>query len=482
MILPDTRTLVLSMALTFLSLAAARLVSRRTYRSVPGHSAWTLSDALIGVGAVFLALRGGPISLGASLFGSYVFILGGAELRYRGVRQFCGLTPPALVSLLPYFIVLITRLLPSPSVRAALFDLTMTYVGIRTAWALLRSKEVSLFSEIRVLGVVAGLTAVGSLAQAIILMARPMAGNIFLAAPWFLAVMACLSIIWSFLSLGLASGWIEARRVAALEAQRKSDERSRVLLEESPIPTVVLTPEGAFEQVNRKFVESTGFTLDDVPDEEHWWALACPDLERRGQARSVWHEVIQRADTNAPKGPHSQIVVDFRKAPSRTLELHVRRVDDRLLMMLVDVTQLNAAVRAREEMMAAVSHELRSPLAAIRLGSQVLTETCSRGVAAYFRSLLYDRARPTGHRARIAYCKRSRRSTRRQDLGDERAGKGQHLLVHAASRAYGGVKALKLKRSSAAAVHNHHTTASSHSDDNPSIGPSYSWGERGLLT
>jgi PAS domain S-box-containing protein len=375
MIFLDTRTLVLSTALAYLSLAAARLASRGAYRSVPGHSAWMLSDALIGVGAVFLALRGGPIPLSASLVGSYVFVIGGAELRYRGVRQFCGLAPPPLVSLLPYLIVLTTRLLPSPRMRAELFDLTMVYVGARTAWVLLQHRAVGLFSELRVLAVVAGLTAVGSLAQALILMAQPMVGNMFWADQWFLVAMACLSIVWSFLSLGLASDWIEARRVAALEAQRKSDERFRVLLEESPIPTAVLTAEGAFEQVNRKFVESTGFTLDDVPDEEHWWALACPDLDRRSEARSVWHDVVQLAEANAPERPHGEIVVDFRNASSRTLELHARRVDDRLLMMLVDVTELRGAVRAREKMVAEVSHDLKAPLAAITMVARVFAQT-----------------------------------------------------------------------------------------------------------
>jgi signal transduction histidine kinase len=44
-------------------------------------------------------------------------------------------------------------------------------------------------------------------------------------------------------------------------------------------------------------------------------------------------------------------------------------------MMLVDVTQLKAAVKAREETMAVVSHDLRSPLSAIKMRALALTLT-----------------------------------------------------------------------------------------------------------
>jgi signal transduction histidine kinase len=322
------RTLILATALAYLSLAAARMVSRRTYRSVPGYSAWMLSDALIGIGVMFLALREGPISLGASLFGSYVFIIGGAELRYRGVRQFCGLSAPSLLSLLPYFIVLSTRLVPSPTVRAGLFDLTLTYVGTRTAWLLLRDH--------RILGVVAALTAVVSLIQAIILMTQPVVGNVFFADPWFLAGMSCLSIVWSFASLGWASRWLETRGA---------------LVDESPIPTVVMSLDGVFEHANRKFVETMGFKLDDLASD----------------ARSVWHHVVELAKTNPAEQSQGEIVVELHKGSPQTLELHARRVDDRMLMMLVDVTALKAAARARDEMVVEVSHDLKSPLNAMKL-------------------------------------------------------------------------------------------------------------------
>jgi signal transduction histidine kinase len=64
------------------------------------------------------------------------------------------------------------------------------------------------------------------------------------------------------------------------------------------------------------------------------------------------------------------MVMDYRDTASRTVELHLRRVDDRLVLQLVDVTEHKAAMQAREQVVAAVSHDLKSPLSAIQLRAE----------------------------------------------------------------------------------------------------------------
>jgi signal transduction histidine kinase len=148
-----------------------------------------------------------------------------------------------------------------------------------------------------------------------------------------------------------------------------------VLLDESPIPTAVIVPGGWLEHVNQKFVELTGYSRADLPDEESWWKVVAPDPQRRAAARAVWHEVLEHARTHSPDEAAYEIVVDVREAPSRTLELHARKVGDRLVLQLVDVSPLKAAMQAREDLIAVVSHDLKSPLTSIALGLDVLIRT-----------------------------------------------------------------------------------------------------------
>jgi PAS domain S-box-containing protein len=280
---------------------------------------------------------------------------------------------------LVFLVVLLSFIRERPGMRSAVnfrliaVQLLVAYIGVRTSWTLFREKAGSLRRETEFLGWVAAVTALASLAMVVILMVRPIPGDVFssgILVSWFFLALDLLAIAWSVASLGLACGWIELSRERAMEAQHESDEQFRILLDESPLATAVLTAEGSFERLNRKFVETTGYTLRDAPDEGHWFALACPDPERRAAARAAWREAVEQALVRAPSEPAGEMVVDYRDAPSRTVELHARRVDDRVVVQLVDVTELKAAMQAREQMVAAVSHDLKSPLSAIKLRAE----------------------------------------------------------------------------------------------------------------
>jgi signal transduction histidine kinase len=317
----------------------------------------------------------------ANILTSHVLVIAALEVRYRGVRQFFGLARPRLVSLLPHLVTILViaeflrehpGMASAVNFRLGAVNLLLAYIGARTSWTLFREHAAGLSKEIRFLGWVTAITAVASLVEVVILIVHPISGDVFAAGilvSWFFLALDCLAIAWSIASLGLACGWIELRLASAQAAQRKSDEQFRLLLDESPLATAVLTMDGAFERLNRKFVETIGCTLCDLSDEEHWFALACPEPERRAAARAVWQDAIKQASAHAPESC-PEMVIDYWNAPSRTIELHLRRVDDRLVLQLVDVTERKAAMQAREQVVAAVSHDLKSPLSAIQLRAE----------------------------------------------------------------------------------------------------------------
>jgi PAS domain S-box-containing protein len=378
----DLRTEVVSTAVVFLALVTARLVYRSAYRSVRGYRSWLIADVFGCVALLVLGFRGVFILATTSIVATHFFAVATFEMRYRGVREFLGLGPPRLASLLPHalgLILIASFVVERPGMRAAVnirltvVHLLLVYIGARTIWTLLRAPPMGLVREVRWLAGVAALTAGASVAMTVLVTISPIEGDIFAAgfsATWFFLTLDLLAISWSVFSLGLMSGWIEQRRLDADAARHRADEDFGRLLDESPLATAVVRTNGTFERLNRKFVEATGYTLDEVPDPDKWLALACPDPQRRADARAVWEEALEEARAQAPADTSVEIVLDYRDAPERTVELHLRQVSDRMVLQLVDVTELKAAMKLREQLVAAVSHDLRSPLSSIKLRAE----------------------------------------------------------------------------------------------------------------
>jgi PAS domain-containing protein len=384
MIQLDVRTTSISVAGLYLALAAARFLSGRAYRKVPGFWAWLLSDLLVGLSLCCIGLRYIVLPERASVVAATVLVVTGNELRYAGVRRFFGLSPVPRASLLPHAIglalilafVLLAEPHASQNARFMLLFALLAYIQWRTMWPLLRADAEAMVRETRTLGVIAGLMAAGATAMVIRYAMRPLHGEWMaqenVAAASFYLVGGIFGGAWSLLSFGLTAGWLEQQREEAMEAKRQSDDRFRVLLDESPIPTVVLAPSGWIEHVNRKFLEVTGYSLGDLPGEDRWWAQTCPHPDKRATARNVWHDAVDGAGSREPEGAAPELVLDFPNRPSRTLELHARCVGDRVVLQLVDVSLLKAALRAREEILAIVSHDLKAPLTAILLRVEAL--------------------------------------------------------------------------------------------------------------
>jgi signal transduction histidine kinase len=384
MIQLDVRSVAISTTVLFVSLVAIRFLTYGAHRAVAGYRAWIFSDLLLWIAAAFFAYRDVLISQVPSILVANIFALGGFELRDLGVRRFLGLAPQRLAILVPdalcvLAVVAIVRqhqdALVLQNERLLVLYAGVTYISARTSWSLLRRTTSELPRDVEALGIVAGLTAALAAAGVVLSLTRLHTGDPFARGgwtAWVLVLFGLVAVFWSFLSFRLASDWIETRREEALRAQRASDTRFRLLLDESPIPVIVLAPGGRIEHVNRKFVALTGLSLDDVANEERWFASASGDPERQADARRAWRQALRVAEAGAPPGAPPEMVVDFPDRPSRTLELHAQRAGDRIVLLMVDVTEVRAAMQAREAMIAEVSHDLKSPLSSILLRVEAL--------------------------------------------------------------------------------------------------------------
>jgi len=86
-------------------------------------------------------------------------------------------------------------------------------------------------------------------------------------------------------------------RKQAEEALKESEERFRVLVEESPLGVFLIDKDGYYKYINPKFIEMFGYTLKDIPTGQVWFKKAYPDKEYRDKVISVW-----MSDLNESKG------------------------------------------------------------------------------------------------------------------------------------------------------------------------------------
>ncbi len=110
-----------------------------------------------------------------------------------------------------------------------------------------------------------------------------------------------LTPILILLALATAWSWTLKRQVAIktrelgeqlverqrVEEQLNAERKFRQLVEASPIPMMILS-EKCILYVNRMFSTLFGYALEELPDTETWWTLACPDATRRQAILARW--------------------------------------------------------------------------------------------------------------------------------------------------------------------------------------------------
>ncbi|MCX4189596.1 EAL domain-containing protein [Methylophaga sp. OBS3] len=72
----------------------------------------------------------------------------------------------------------------------------------------------------------------------------------------------------------------------------KSENRLRTILNTSPVPHALYDENNNVTFLNQAFIDTFGYTLEDVPTVSHWWPLAYPDKDYREQVQSLWKEYL----------------------------------------------------------------------------------------------------------------------------------------------------------------------------------------------
>ncbi|MDD5300118.1 MAG: PAS domain S-box protein [Gallionella sp.] len=104
------------------------------------------------------------------------------------------------------------------------------------------------------------------------------------------------------------------QRKRAEEALLESEAKFRTIIEATPVPLALNDEQGNIVYLNRAFVQTLGYTTDDIPTREDWWPLAYPDPQYRQFVAENWQANLKEAKRTG--------------SPFHAMELNIRCKDD----------------------------------------------------------------------------------------------------------------------------------------------------------
>ena len=122
----------------------------------------------------------------------------------------------------------------------------------------------------------------------------------------------------------------------------------RAMIDAIPVPLVMSNGRGNTLHLNRAFMESTGYTLDDMPAMADWLSRVCPDPHDRQRVVQSWHDNLEKARLTGGAIAPMELDVKCRDGSVRTFMCCTAALEKSFagicLTLLHDITSNKVAV------------------------------------------------------------------------------------------------------------------------------------------
>jgi len=173
----------------------------------------------------------------------------------------------------------------------------------------------------------------------------------------------------------LASARDITQRKKTEEALRQSEARFRQVVESSPLPIGIGNEAGEIEYLNPKFVETFGYTLEDLPRMEDWFRLAYPDPAYRQNLLYRWQESMERFKRDSAATESIELEITCKDGSRRIMQGFGAMTGDKFLVVFIDLTdrkRMEEALRNSERRLSEIIDFLPDATFAIDLKGNVI--------------------------------------------------------------------------------------------------------------
>ncbi|TCV89611.1 PAS domain S-box protein [Sulfurirhabdus autotrophica] len=128
-------------------------------------------------------------------------------------------------------------------------------------------------------------------------------------------------------------------RKLAEAAVRASEENFRAIIESSPVAMAMNDENLKITLLNRKFVDTFGYTLEDIPTLEAWWPRAYPDPIYRQQVAQEWHAAVEKMQQKGGGFDPMEYRVMCKDGTVRDISFSMSWIGTSSLVILYDMTE-----------------------------------------------------------------------------------------------------------------------------------------------
>jgi len=125
-----------------------------------------------------------------------------------------------------------------------------------------------------------------------------------------------------------------------IQIKLNASERSfRKSIEFNPVPISITKLNGELVYNNKQFIDTFGYTIQDIPTLEKWFFLAYPDNEYRVKVEAEWNELVNYAIENDVPTPIREFFITCKNGEIKTVEISCYFEEEIAVSSFQDITE-----------------------------------------------------------------------------------------------------------------------------------------------